>query len=80
MTNDDDAGEFDATMDSPVYQLLAAVAQMYLDGGYDLDKDAQTAGGSVNPSVALGQLRFFSGNSTPIHPLVTLITLNRTSS
>ena len=57
MTNDDDAGEFDATMDSPVYQLLAAVAQMYLDGGYDLDKDAQTAGGSVNPCVALGPFK-----------------------
>ena len=45
MTNDDDAGEFDATMDDPIYQLLAAIADMYVDSGYGLDADPQTAGG-----------------------------------
>ncbi|KAI0222547.1 Eukaryotic elongation factor 2 kinase [Lamellibrachia satsuma] len=48
MTNDDDAGEFDATMDDPIYQLLAAIADMYMDSGYGLDADPQTAGDYYN--------------------------------
>jgi len=43
-TNDDDSGEFDAAMDDPVYQLYAAMAQLYLTGGYGLDTDPSYAG------------------------------------
>lgn len=43
-TNEDDSGEFDATMDDPVYQLQAAMAQLYLVGGYGLEKDPSYAG------------------------------------
>ena len=43
-TSEDDGGEFDAVMDDPVYQLQAAMAQLYLDGGYGLEKDASYAG------------------------------------
>jgi elongation factor 2 kinase len=44
MTSEDDCGEFDATMDDPVYQLKAAMAQLYLEGGFGLDKDPSYAG------------------------------------
>lgn len=44
MTSEDDTGEFDATMDDPVYQLKAAMARLYAVGGFDLDKDPSYAG------------------------------------
>lgn len=47
-TSEDDGGEFDAAMDDPVYQLEAAMAQLYLVGGYGLDKDPSTAGNYLN--------------------------------
>ena len=43
-TSEDDCGEFDATMDDPVYQLKAAMARLYITGGFDLDKDPSYAG------------------------------------
>ena len=43
-TNEDDGGEFDAAMDDPVYQLQAVMAQLYLVGGYGLEKDPSYAG------------------------------------
>jgi len=43
-TSEDDAGEFDAAMDDPVYQLQAVMAQLYLAGGYGLEKDPSYAG------------------------------------
>jgi len=46
-TSEDDSGEFDATMDDPVYQLQAAMAQLYLVGGYGLEKDPSYAGMST---------------------------------
>jgi len=51
-TSEDDAGEFDAAMDDPVYQLQAAMAQLYLAGGYGLEKDPSYAG------ISVCQLRF----------------------
>jgi elongation factor 2 kinase len=47
-TQEDDSGEFDATMDNPVYQIQAKMAEMYLEGGYGLDKDPSTAGDLYN--------------------------------
>lgn len=44
MTQEDDCGEFDATMDDPVYQIKAAMAQLYFAGGYGLEKDPSYAG------------------------------------
>jgi len=44
MSREDESGEFDATMDDPIYQIKAVMAQLYLTGGYELDKDASYAG------------------------------------
>lgn len=43
-TSEDDSGEFDAAMDYPVYQLQAAMAQLYVVGGYGLEMDPSYAG------------------------------------
>ena len=43
-TSEDDGGEFDAVMDDPIYQLQAVMAQLYLVGGYGLEKDPSYAG------------------------------------
>ena len=40
----DDSGEYDATMDNPVYQLQARIAELYLSGGPGLDKDPSYSG------------------------------------
>jgi len=47
-TSEDDGGEFDAAMDDPVYQLQAAMGQLYLIGGYGLEKDPSYAGNSAS--------------------------------
>ena len=44
MTVEDACGEFDATMDNPIYQLKAAMAQLYMAGGFGLEKDPSYAG------------------------------------
>lgn len=44
-TQENDAhGEFDATMSDPNYLILATQAEMYLEGGFDLEKDPSRAG------------------------------------
>lgn len=45
-TSVDDCGEFDALMDDPIYQLKAAIARLYVSGGFGLDKDPSYAGTS----------------------------------
>ncbi|XP_076442554.1 eukaryotic elongation factor 2 kinase-like isoform X2 [Babylonia areolata] len=40
----DDGGEFDSTMEDPLYLLVARQAEMYLEGGYGLQKDPYNAG------------------------------------
>lgn len=40
----DEEGNFDGTMDDPQYQLVARQAQMYLTGGYSLERDPNKAG------------------------------------
>eukprot|EP00914_Ancora_sagittata_P024081 GHVO01047919.1.p1 GENE.GHVO01047919.1~~GHVO01047919.1.p1 ORF type:complete len:716 (-),score=143.89 GHVO01047919.1:798-2945(-) len=42
--HEDEGGEFDATMDSPKYQLKSKIADLYLEGGFGLDKDPSYAG------------------------------------
>ena len=42
--DNDEAGEYDSTMDDPVYQLLAWQAEMYAQGGHGLDKMPERAG------------------------------------
>jgi len=39
----DEDGHYDGTMDNPTYQLLARLAEMYRDGGYELQVDAAKA-------------------------------------
>ncbi|KAL8595062.1 hypothetical protein ACOMHN_002040 [Nucella lapillus] len=46
--NDDDGGEFDSTMEDPLYLLLARQAEMYHTGGHGLDKDPYNAGDLYN--------------------------------
>ena len=41
---DDDGGEYDGTMYTPIYTLKAKMAAMYLEGDTDLDKDPSWAG------------------------------------
>jgi elongation factor 2 kinase len=43
-TEADKAGEYDATMDTPMYQLKAKMAALYLEGGHGLTKDPSYAG------------------------------------
>ena len=45
--HEDESGEFDATMDNPKYTLKAKIAELYLEGGYGLDKDPSYAGQCV---------------------------------
>ncbi|KAL2078200.1 hypothetical protein ACEWY4_025885 [Coilia grayii] len=44
MTDFDEGGEFDGMQDEPRYLLLAREAEMYQEGGFDLDADPQRAG------------------------------------
>jgi len=43
-TTVDDSGDFDAAIDNPLYQLKAAIARLYVAGGFGLDKDPSYAG------------------------------------
>lgn len=42
--HNDESGDFDSTMEDPPYMLIARQAEIYLEGGYGLEKDPQTAG------------------------------------
>ena len=42
----DEGGEFDSTMEDPLYLLLARQAEMYLEGDHGLEKDPSYAGQS----------------------------------
>ena len=44
MAQEDECGEFDATMDFPIYELKAKMAELYMQGGFDLEKDPSYAG------------------------------------
>ena len=44
MAQEDECGEFDATMDFPSYELKARVAELYMLGGFGLEKDPSYAG------------------------------------
>ncbi|MFT7812212.1 eukaryotic elongation factor 2 kinase isoform X2 [Arapaima gigas] len=44
MMDYDEGGEFDGMQDEPRYLLLAREAEMYLSGGFDLDRDPQRSG------------------------------------
>ena len=44
MTHQDDSGEFDATMDDPLYQLQAKMAELYMMGGFGLEQDPSSSG------------------------------------
>jgi elongation factor 2 kinase len=47
-TGEDEDGGYDATMDNPPYIIKAKQAAMYLEGGYELDKDPSYAGDLYN--------------------------------
>jgi len=44
MSKEDETGEYDATMDSPAYELKAKMGELYLAGEYGLEKDPSYAG------------------------------------
>lgn len=46
-TTEDEEGNFDGTMDDPVYQLVARQALMYQTGGHSLEKDPYKAGKNI---------------------------------
>ncbi|XP_052427000.1 eukaryotic elongation factor 2 kinase isoform X3 [Carassius gibelio] len=48
MTDYDEGGEFDGIKDEPRYLLLARLAEMYQEGGHNLDADPQRAGDLFN--------------------------------
>ena len=52
MAQEDECGEFDATMDFPIYELKAKVAELYMLGGFGLEKDPSYAG--INIWAVLG--------------------------
>lgn len=43
-TDNDEGGEYDGCMDDPPYLLLARQAELYLQGGYSLERDPAMAG------------------------------------
>lgn len=43
MDDQDESGQYDGCMDDPKYQLLARQAELYLEGGYGLERDVNTA-------------------------------------
>lgn len=48
MTDYDEGGEFDGMQDEPRYLLLARLAEMYQEGGFNLDADPQRAGECIS--------------------------------
>lgn len=48
MTDYDEGGEFDGMQDEPRYLLLARLAEMYREGGFNLDADPQRAGECIS--------------------------------
>ena len=44
MEDAENSSEFDSTMETPVYQLQAKMAELYLSGGEGLDKDPSGSG------------------------------------
>lgn len=48
MTDYDEGGEFDGMQDEPRYLLLARLAEMYQEGGNNLDADPQRAGERIS--------------------------------
>lgn len=48
MTDYDEGGEFDGMQDEPRYLLLARLAEMYQQGGFNLNTDPQKAGEHVS--------------------------------
>jgi elongation factor 2 kinase len=42
--HEDEGGEYDPTMENPKYQLKAKIANLYLQGGFGLEKDPSYAG------------------------------------
>lgn len=51
---EDECGEFDAIMDTPLYELKAKMAELYLSGGYGLEKDASYAGDDIGENFKIG--------------------------
>ena len=45
-TQEDEGGEFDCTMEDPPFLLMARQAEIYLEGGYGLEKNPSNAGQS----------------------------------
>lgn len=63
-TNSEDAvGEYDPTSDCPSYEILAKMANMYLTGDEDLDKDPSYAGSIMPCSIARPLLSRFVARS-----------------
>lgn len=47
MDNQDEGGEFDSTINDPLYQILGKQAELYRQGGHGLEKDPSKAGQST---------------------------------
>ena len=43
-SDNDNNGEFDGTMDTPLYAIKASIAEMYQHGGHELTADPSQAG------------------------------------
>ncbi|XP_006818441.1 eukaryotic elongation factor 2 kinase-like isoform X2 [Saccoglossus kowalevskii] len=48
MAEEDESGEYNATMDNPNHLLQAKLAEMFREGGFELEKDPQKAGDLYN--------------------------------
>lgn len=51
---EDECGEFDAIMDTPLYELKSKMAELYLSGGHGLEKDASYAGDDISENFKIG--------------------------
>ena len=64
-TQEDEGGEYDATMDNPTYALKAKVAELYLADEYDLEKDASYSGKDTFLSVQVRNRKRKKGKKNP---------------
>ena len=53
LSEEDEGGEFDSTMDYPTYQLKGKLAELYLGGKFNIEKDPSYAGELYNDAAEL---------------------------
>lgn len=72
MTDYDEGGEFDGMQDEPRYLLLARLAEMYQEGGFNLDADPQRAGECISRYIHQHPTQWFSTSDLTSENITTV--------